>query len=219
MKRKNFLKQCAINAVIILIILFVYFASTHPLPARVVGGIAGIPNYRGSQNIALCFKVEETLPQGILRTLDELDVLATFFVSPQAAKNTPLMQQLGDTGHEIGVLGGISNQKAQEAIRKVERSFDQTGLKLSNYYMPADHTMMADAHISASLGYQMIICGLHILENELPEKNAAQPMQYHLYEGAYILIPTVEQADSILKKIMQNAKEEGFIFSTLSDTK
>jgi hypothetical protein len=219
MKRKRFLKQCAINAVIILIILVVYFVSTHPLAAQVAGEIAGLPSYKGSQNIALCFKVEQTIPQRILRTLDELEVPATFFVSQQAGKDTRLMKQLNDAGHEIGVLGGISSQEVQETTQKLERSFHQAGLKLSNYYMPADHIRMADAHTSAAFGYQMVICGLQVFKAELSKQNAAAFIRHTLYEGAYILIPTAEEADSILKKIIQNAKEKGFIFSTLSDTK
>ena len=185
---------------------------------------------RSSNNISLMFNVywgDEFL-DGILKTLDEHDAKATFFVGGVwASKNEEMLKRFIQEGHELANHGynhkdqnRISQQENYNEINQthqIVKSF--TGLEMKLFAPPSGAFNDTTLNVTESLGYKTIMWTRDTIDWRDKDKQLIYNRAVKDAKGGdLVLMHPTEKTLEALPEILQTLKNQGLNVTTVSET-
>ncbi|MFW6238691.1 MAG: polysaccharide deacetylase family protein [Halanaerobiales bacterium] len=183
---------------------------------------------RGHNNIALTFNVawgSEYIPD-LLTTLENNKVKATFFVTGNwVKKNRKLLQEIANSGHEIGNHGyshrhpeQLNREELIALIRNNEELIKNiTGKKTRLFAPPYGEVNEKIASTVDSIGYKTIMWSADTIDWQRPEPEIIiQRAVNKIEDGGIILMHPTEPTVRALPEIIAKLEDRGFNFVTVS---
>ncbi|NLO88883.1 MAG: polysaccharide deacetylase family protein [Clostridia bacterium] len=189
------------------------------------------PLYQGSperKDIALTFNVdwgEEVLPD-ILKLLSEKKIKATFFITGRFAEKFPdLVKKIDTLEFEIGNHGyshfhpnSSNEEKNKEEILKTEKVFKKLGVRYVKMYAPpygeCSPNVVRWAH---DIGYKTVMWTIDTVDwKNKPADEIVNKVINGAHNGAIVLMHPKEATLEALPTIIDELKEQGFRFKTIS---
>ena len=168
---------------------------------------------------------EEFLP-GMLKTLAEKNVKATFFLTGRWASNNPeLVADIAAAGHEIGNHGyshsspnASSQEEIVEEITRSEQAIHQACGVLTRLYAPPSGE--CEEHVLAAAeeaGYKTILWSVDTIDWQKPSADTIlQRVKSKIHGGAIILAHPTAGTEEALGQMIDDLQAEGYCFVTVS---
>ncbi len=175
---------------------------------------------------------EQGYTEDVLDVLQQESVPATFFVTGHYVKEEPeLINRMVDDGHIIGNHSYYHpdfTTMSKEAIAKELVSLEKAVADISDqkdmHYMRPPRGTFSEQTIewSNELGYTHVFWSLAFADWKTNQQKGWQyaydSIMNQLHPGAIILLHTVSSDNAeALEKVIQDAKEEGYVFKSLDD--
>jgi peptidoglycan/xylan/chitin deacetylase (PgdA/CDA1 family) len=190
------------------------------------------PIYIGSTKekaVALMFNVdwgEEILP-GILETLREKDVKATFFISGRFAKKFPeITLKIAEAGHEIGNHGyshphpdKLSLEQNQKEIKDTEKVLQELKINFAKVFAsPYGERGTAVLQAAETLGYKTIMWTLDTIDWQDPSpKVILERILPKADNGSLILMHPKNCTLQALPSLIDSLQKEGYLFKKVTE--
>ena len=182
-----------------------------------------------NKNISLMINVywgDEYL-DGMLKTLKDNDVKATFFVGGcWVAKNNEKLIKIVSEGHELGNHGYnhkdhkklTAKQNQDEIYTTGELVEAITGYKMNLFAPPSGSYNDTTLTVASNLGYKTIMWSKDTIDWRDKDENLIFSRATSKAEnGDLILMHPTEKTEKALQKIITTLKEKGFNLVTVSD--
>ena len=169
----------------------------------------------------------------ILDTLKELEVPAAFFVvKPYITSNKDLVKRMVEEGHLVcnhsnhhPSMASITDEnKFKSEITDVEAAFKEvTGGDMPKYFRPPmGKYSKASLEKTKALGYKTIFWSFAykdwLVDDQPTEEFAIAKIEKGAHSGGIMLLHAVSKTNaSVLKKVLTDLKEEGFVFKSLEE--
>ena len=168
---------------------------------------------------------EEYLPD-MLETFADEGIVVTFFLTGRWADNNPeLAADIAAAGHEIGNHGyshtspnASSQEEITDEIQRTEQSIKAaTGVTTTLYAPPSGE---CEAHVleaADNLGYDTILWSVDTIDWQKPDAaTIIERVESKIHGGAIILAHPTASTVEALPTIIDDLKEEGYNFVTVS---
>lgn len=166
----------------------------------------------------------------ILDTLDEKDVVGTFFLTGDfLTRFSDLTKEIALRNHIVGNhtwnhknITKLSNDKLVEEVRSVEEKyFELTGKEMDKFFRPPAGNFNHESLVKIkNLGYSTILWSIAYVDWKTNEQNGIEnsvnSVINNLHNGAIILLHTVSEDNSkALPIIIDKIREEGYSIEPL----
>lgn len=166
----------------------------------------------------------------ILDTLDEKDVVGTFFLTGDfLTRFSDLTKEIASRNHIVGNhtwnhknITKLSNDKLIEEVRSVEEKyFELTGKEMDKFFRPPAGNFNHESLVKIkNLGYSTILWSIAYVDWKTNEQNGIEnsvnSVINNLHNGAIILLHTVSEDNSkALSIIIDKIREEGYSIEPL----
>ena len=168
----------------------------------------------------------------ILDKMKEADVKGAFFVLGNLIRsNADLVKRMFDEGHLVcnhtychKSMVNLSFDEFQRELSHLENAcLECTGKELSKYYRPPEGRFDIESLEHAkSMGYKTVFWSIAYADwdnnNQMSEERAMAKILDNLHNGAIILLhPTSKTNASIMSKLIEKIKAEGYRFGSLDE--
>lgn len=220
------------NLLLTVLVLVVFSVAFLPIGTPTASSIAPSPYYRGNadkKQVSLMFNVYENsaVVKGIIDTLDDYGVKATFFIGGcWADDNEVLLVEMANKGYEIGNHGYFHKDHAKLDYKKNKDEIFLTESVIqafcsvkTNLFAPPSGSFSGDTALAcADLGYKMIMWSKDTIDwrdgdSELVFSRATKNLQ----NGDLILMHPKEHTLKALPKILDYFNLQGFSVVTVSE--
>jgi len=238
MKRLNKKISLITNLCLVSLFIVVFTVCFIPQPSKPIYGgkeLSAIYNgNRQNKKVSLMFNVYENtqVVNGIVSTLDEYGVKATFFVTKMFMDAEPeSVRRMVEEGHTVGNhtvshrdLPELTEEEIyQEIILCEERFYEITGTQMPLFFRPpggaySKRTMQ----ITEDLGYKTIFWSIAYYDYNLNDQPGKQYVidhfeEYH-HNGAIPLMHNDSSSNrDAMDAVITFLKEEGYRFGSLED--
>lgn len=172
--------------------------------------------------------------EGILKTLGEKNVKASFFVTGDFVKRFPdLLLLIKSSGHLIcnhsyshKSLLKLNHDQIKEELEKLEKAyFDLTGSPMAKCFRPPAGEFDRDSlEYLSSLGYKTIFWSMAHrdwqVNNQMSVQKTVEVVINNLHNGAIILLHSVSTSNrDALSLIIDECLKQGYTFKTVDQLK
>lgn len=190
------------------------------------------PVYRGNPNkpmVSLIFNVtqgNEYIPQ-ILKTLNQYNVKATFFLDGSWVKENPrLAMMISEEGHAIGNhaythvdLKKLTKQETQSQLQKANTTIEAILDTQPHYFSPPSGSFNQQTlETTQSLNLRTVMWSVDSLDWKHPDPNLmVQKVSEKVEAGSIILFHSTKETAEGLGPIIESIKEKGYQLGTIPD--
>ncbi|GAA0425093.1 polysaccharide deacetylase family sporulation protein PdaB [Agaribacter marinus] len=183
-------------------------------------------------DIALTFNISwgEERVYDILKTLEEKNVQATFFVSGEWAERHPdILKKITEGKHDLGILGyryksylDQDIEEVQRDLKKAREAFDKLGYDDVNLLRPpSGHFNKEIIEVAENMDYKVIHWNVNpndwknpgtdsIVDTVMKKTTNGDILLFHASDSA-------KQTASALKTILPGLKNKGFTFVSITE--
>lgn len=163
----------------------------------------------------------------MLETLEQYDVVATWFPTGRWAKESPaLARMIADHGHEIGNHGGwhgMPSQMSADEVRRLilegeEAIMNATGQKPNIFAPPAGDFNSQTVAVAAELGYKTVLWTVDTIDWQRPAPTVIiDRVIGKVSNGALILMHPTQPTAEALPIIIEQLLNKGYQLVTVSE--
>lgn len=218
-------RKLAVIATIIILIVGILCVTALYEKNTSVASLCKEPIYQGKTGkkvVAINVNVdwgEEFIPQ-MLKEFEDSGTKVTFFVTGKwAEKNSELLKQMQNLGHNIQNHGyshvhfnTLSGVESKEQIKKAEDTIKKiTGSKTSYFASPYGEYNKTLMRAVAEMDYELIMWSIDTIDWQQPSPETINKRVINkLHNDAIILMHPTEPTTKALPELLKNIKELGY---------